>query len=161
MTEHGTRNRRLLALAAMFGCAMLVGGSYVRQEVTMRVPPTPAVSAVMPAHEAAIAPVVEPPAAEDDGRYFPFLPGEDPSASISVGDTSHGYLVGGAQLVENDAVGILPEQRKRNLSYGTRALIEMVQLAGQALYKETKTRLWVGNIGKREGGDISWSVSHN
>jgi penicillin-insensitive murein endopeptidase len=121
------------------------------------------VSVTAPAAEAAPS-VSEPPRAEkkeDVGRYFPFLPDEDPDASISIGDTSHGYLVGSAELVENDAVGILPVQKERGLRYGTRAIVEMIQSAGRALHAETKTRLWIGNIGKRDGGDITWSVSHN
>lgn len=126
-----------------------------------RVPPNPAVSAVMPTIEAAERDPLPAPDDVDTGRYFPFLPGEDTTQSISVGDTSDGYLVGSAELKESDAVGILPEQKKRDLRYGTRELIEMIERAGEALYRETKTRLWVGNVGKREGGDISWSVSHN
>jgi hypothetical protein len=29
------------------------------------------------------------------------------------------------------------------------------------VHQQTGTRLWVGNLGRREGGDIVWSVSHN
>jgi hypothetical protein len=116
----------------MIGCAVLVGGSYARTELAKRVPAPAAATAVMPANQAAEVWDDIPPEAEEHERYFPFLPGEDPNASISVGDTSHGYLVGGAELIENEAVGILPEQRKRELSFGTRPLIEMVQVAGQA-----------------------------
>lgn len=150
--------RRVLALSAVLGCALLLGGSYTPSTPTTRAASATSVPATETCH-ANDEPL--PPPATDEGRYFPFLPGEDTSASISVGDTSHGYLIGGAALTENDAVGILPMQRERDLRYGARAVIEMIQSAGQALYKETKTRLWVGNIGKKEGGDISWSVSHN
>lgn len=150
-----------LLFGAVSLAAVFVGGSYAGSTHHTRVPPTPAVSAAMPAMEAAAVPTAPPPQAPDEGRYFPFLPGEDPEASVSVGDTSHGYLVGGAELVENDAVGILPEQKKRDLRYGTRHIIEMIQAAGRALHQETKTKLWVGNIGKEQGGDITWSVSHN
>src|SRR6185295_2066931 len=33
--------------------------------------------------------------------YFPFLDDEDPTASVSVGDTSHGYVVNAKLLVES------------------------------------------------------------
>ena len=91
---------------------------------------------------------------------FPFLVGEQPG-SVSVGDTSHGYLIEGVPLRENEALAILPEQRKRGLRYGTAELIGTIDRAAKALHKETGTRLWVGNISKPQGGDIDWSVSHN
>lgn len=143
---------------ALSGVLLFMGGSYPGSRLSTRADS----AASVPATEACQALEADdsPPAA-DEGRYFPFLPGEDTGASISVGDTSHGYLIGGAELVENDAVGILPLQRERDLRYGARPVIEMIQSAGRSLYAETKTRLWVGNIGKKEGGDITWSVSHN
>jgi murein endopeptidase len=94
-------------------------------------------------------------------RAFPFLDDEDRTASVSVGDTSYGWIANANKLVENDAVAILPRQRERDLAWGSEELVAMVQAAGASLLAATKTRLWVGNIGRRGGGDIPWSVSHN
>ncbi len=158
-----TRQRRwLAAVALVLGSGLVLGGSYAGSELSSRLPITTPASAQVSAPSAFAAP--EPPLAgapDDLGREFPWLPGEDSTASVSVGDTSHGFLVGGRELLENDAVAILPKQRDRGLRYGTEPIIEMIQAAGRALFAETKTRLWVGNIGKQHGGDITWSVSHN
>jgi penicillin-insensitive murein endopeptidase len=93
--------------------------------------------------------------------YFPFLDDESTEGSVSVGDTTHGYVVNAKPLTESEAVGILPKQRERDLAYGTSELIGLVEYAGAELFARTNTRLWVGNIGRRGGGNIPWSVSHN
>jgi len=92
---------------------------------------------------------------------LPFLDGEPTDVSVSVGDTSHGRLVGARELVESEELSILPKQKARDLRYGTAALVELLTHAAHVLHEETKTQLWVGNLGRREGGDIPWSVSHN
>jgi HEAT repeat protein/murein endopeptidase len=105
---------------------------------------------------------VSPPA--DGGfeePYFPFMPGEDPRSSLSVGDTSHGFLVNAVPIDESAALGILPVQKKRDLAYGSRELVAMLDHAARALHQATQTRLWLGNVARRGGGDIEWSVSHN
>ncbi len=162
-TSSAAGKRRLLAFALLLVGAALAGGSYLApRPATGEASPQAPRTAMPLVASAAVAKERTPlPGADSGERYFPFLPGEDPEASISVGDTSHGYLVGGTELLENEALGILPKQKKRNLRYGSQPLVEMLQIAGRALYKETKTRLWVGNVGKRGGGDITWSVSHN
>ena len=96
---------------------------------------------------------VEPP--------FPFLDDEDPHASVSVGDTSHGFLVNAAELVEDETVGILPRQKARDLAWGTKQIVALVRHAAADLHEKTGRRLWIGDIAKRGGGDIPWSVSHN
>lgn len=98
--------------------------------------------------------------------YFPYLAGEDPKASVSVGDTSNGYLVSGVPLVESDVLAILPKQRKRSLAHASAELIALLEYAAKQLREATpadatKTRLWVGNLSRRGGGDIDYSVSHN
>jgi len=92
---------------------------------------------------------------------FPYLPGEARDLSRSIGDTSDGRLVQAAAIIESEALAILPIQRKRDLAYGTTEIVELIRHAARALYKETKTRLWVGNVGRKHGGDIRYSVSHN
>jgi len=60
--------------------------------------------------------------------YFPFVDGEDPNASVSVGSTSNGYLVSGVPLKESDALAILPKQRKRSLGYASAELITPIAM---------------------------------
>ncbi|NUO53860.1 MAG: hypothetical protein HOV80_33875 [Polyangiaceae bacterium] len=92
---------------------------------------------------------------------FPFLDGEREGGSVSIGDTTHGRIANARMLEENDAVAILPEQKTRDLRYGTDEMIGLLSFAGGRLHNGTGARLWVGNIGGKEGGDITWSVSHN
>src|SRR5687768_14894673 len=99
--------------------------------------------------------------AQPEEPYFPHLPGDPPGKSISVGDTSHGYLVHGVRLEESDALGILPAVRNREVRYGTEELVGLLGHAAQVLHAETGTRMWVGNLSHRGGGDIPFSVSHN
>lgn len=92
---------------------------------------------------------------------FPYLDGEPVGATVSIGDTTHGRLANGRELAESDALKILPRQKERDLKYGTDGLVGLLEYAGKALHDKTKTAMWVGNLGRREGGDIEWSVSHN
>jgi murein endopeptidase len=93
-------------------------------------------------------------------RDFPFLPGE-PVGSVSLGDTSTGRLVRGAFLEESEALAILPRQRTRAQRWGTTELVGALTHAAQELHRQTGTRLWVGHLSRRGGGDIPYSVSHN
>ncbi len=92
---------------------------------------------------------------------FPFLDGEREGGSVSIGDTTHGRVANAKSLEENEALAILPEQKTRDLRYGTDEMIGLLSFAGARLHSGTGARLWVGNIGGKEGGDITWSVSHN
>lgn len=92
---------------------------------------------------------------------FPFLEGEPEGASVSIGDTTHGRLANGRELTESASLKILPRQKERDLRYGTEQLVALLSHAGTALFEKTQTPLWVGNLGRRDGGDIEWSVSHN
>ncbi|MEJ7728039.1 MAG: HEAT repeat domain-containing protein [Polyangiaceae bacterium] len=93
--------------------------------------------------------------------FFPFLDDEDPKRSVSVGDTSFGHLVNARELAESERLAILPRQRARGLAWGSSELVDLLQEAAAALHAATGTKLWVGNVGRRGGGDIGWSVSHN
>lgn len=94
-------------------------------------------------------------------QEFPFLPGEPSQASVSIGDTTHGRVVHSKELVESERLKILPRQKERDLKYGTDGLVGAIGFAAQRLFEKTHTPLWIGNIGRRDGGDIEWSVSHN
>jgi penicillin-insensitive murein endopeptidase len=163
--EPSARRRRwrgpLAAVVAVGAAAILARGSSAMSLASAgTVVEVPAASAKSqpPRHQAHQGHAGAP---TSERRPFPFLAGESRDAPISVGDTSHGYLVAGAELVEDDTIGILPEQKKRDLRWGTGGLVKLLRDAAALLHKETGTRMWVGNIGKREGGDIAWSVSHN
>ncbi|MEZ4299365.1 MAG: penicillin-insensitive murein endopeptidase [Polyangiaceae bacterium] len=103
-------------------------------------------------------PRASPPFSE---RYFPFLEDETEQGSISVGDTSYGYIVNARRVTEGEVVSILPRQRGRDLRYGTDQLIALLEDAARTFRSRTGTRFWIGNIGRRGGGDIPYSVSHN
>lgn len=104
------------------------------------------------------APAPEAPFAE---RYFPFLEDESEQGSISVGDTSYGYLIHARHVTEGDSLSILPRQRGRDLGYGSDQMIGLLEDAARRFRARTGTRFWIGNIGRRGGGDIRYSVSHN
>lgn len=93
--------------------------------------------------------------------FFPFMVGEDATASVSVGTTSNGYLVNGAPLLESHALRIVAEHRGRALHHGTRELVAALEHTANALYEATGTQLWVGNLSYAGGGNIEYSVSHN
>src|SRR5438046_995699 len=137
--------RRLFAAASL---ATLIGLA-LRGSSRADAPPLPVEQPPIedPAIEAAPVPDAPPPAYVE--RFFPFLDDEDPSASISVGDTSHGFLINARQLVENDTVGILARQRERDLAWGTDEIVAMIDHAGRTLHEKTGTRLWIGDIGRR------------
>lgn len=113
------------------------------------------------AHVPKLAEPAPPEAPEFEEPYYPFLADEDASQSVSVGDTSHGWIVNANPLRESERLGILPRQRKRQLGHGTEELAGLLEEAATTLWDQTKTRLWIGNVGRRGGGDIAWSVSHN
>lgn len=102
-----------------------------------------------------------PSAREWSERYFPFLEDESEQGSISVGDTSHGYLISARKIQESEALGILTRQRGRDLGYGTDQIVMLLEETAQRFRERTGTRLWIGNVGRRGGGDIAFSVSHN
>lgn len=129
-------------------------------------PPAPTGSALAPEAPVETEPVEIPqPAptyvADDPEPAFPFLDDEANDRSRSVGNTSHGRVVHAVEVVESDALAILPKQKERNLRYGSTELIGLLDFAAKGLFDATKTKLWLGNVGKKGGGDIVYSVSHN
>jgi penicillin-insensitive murein endopeptidase len=120
-------------------------------------PPAPSVSA-----SASAAPTVEttrPPAFREPA--FPFLDDEDPRASVSVGDTSDGFVVNARAVTESPSLAILPRQAARDLGYGTAELVALLEGTARRYHEKTGRKLFLGNVGRRGGGDIPWSVSHN
>ncbi|PIW00648.1 MAG: hypothetical protein CO108_08610 [Deltaproteobacteria bacterium CG_4_9_14_3_um_filter_63_12] len=95
-------------------------------------------------------------------RPFPFLAGEDPNSSVSVGTTSDGTLINGRWIAPSPTVEILPLQFTRDLAYGTDELVAALRSAAAHVAEKTPgSILYLGNVAQRWGGDIQWSVSHN
>lgn len=92
---------------------------------------------------------------------FHFLPDEE-TTSRAIGRVNHGRLVAPATLSpEGEHHKILPRQRARNLNYGHHALIELItSAAAHVATQYPESLLGVGNIGRRYGGPIPYSVSH-
>lgn len=102
-----------------------------------------------------------PPAPAFVEIAYPFLDDEDPDVSVSVGGTSDGRIVNARQVVEGEHVAILEKQRARDLGYGSQELVALLDEVGARTKIIHGSPLWIGNIGRRGGGDIPWSVSHN
>jgi HEAT repeat protein len=57
---------------------------------------------------------------------------------------------------------VLPRQLMRNLRFGSDQLIALLHGAARSVAQEYPgSIMWLGNIGRRGGGDIPYSVSHN
>jgi penicillin-insensitive murein endopeptidase len=123
------------------------------------VPQTPVPTATPPRPKEAVP--LEPLVMSEREPYFPFLAGENTKKAVSVGDAATGVLVNGHRLEETKAIGILPSHRDRNLRYGSEPIMLTLEHAAAELFRQTGTRMWVGNISKKGGGNISYSASHN
>ena len=97
-----------------------------------------------------------------DEPYFPFLDDESHDHSVSVGTVTNGNLINAKILpLPGKTYDILPRQRARGLNYGSDEMIDLLTQTSEVLWRQHRRRLWLGNIGRRGGGDIPWSVSHN
>lgn len=86
-----------------------------------------------------------------------------PAFAGSVGVVDNGRLVGAAELSTEGAHHyILPRRhRARGLRYGTRPLVALLQEAAAAVAQRFPgSRLGVGNLGRKRGGRIRYSYSH-
>ncbi len=135
-------------------CALLAAKAHALELQPLLGPLATGLPQALPAAAPALAPAAEAPP-------YPYLPDDPTEGSFSIGTTSNGRLVRAAVLTENERLQILPIQRQRDLRYGSDALVAALQHAAAELFRQTHTRLWVGNLGKRYGGDIRYSVSHN
>ena len=103
------------------------------------------------------------PVKQGHERDFPYLPDEPRGRSLSVGTAQDGYIVNALPLpLPGHNYAVLPRQLSRRLLYGTQELIGAIVGAADAVAAVSPGAvLGVGNIGRREGGDIPYSVSHN
>ncbi|MFO0618602.1 MAG: HEAT repeat domain-containing protein [Polyangiaceae bacterium] len=129
-------------------------------------PPVPTGSALPPETPQEVAPVEVPLpvptfVADDPEPAYPYLDDEPTDKSRSVGDTSHGRVVHAAEVIESESLAILAKQKERNLRYGSSEMVGLLAFAAKGLFEATHTKLWLGNVGKKGGGDIVYSVSHN
>lgn len=103
------------------------------------------------------------PSAKGPGTPFPYLPSEDRDVSRSIGGVVHGHLVEAAELPRpHPDLGVLQTQHERDLDYATDRLVSVLEEAAahvREAYPESV--VWLGNLGRRRGGDIPYSVSHN
>jgi penicillin-insensitive murein endopeptidase len=85
------------------------------------------------------------------------------SMHLSLGTTGSGTLQHAAQLpAEGDGHAIIERHRNHGTSYGTPELVDAISRAGSMVAKRYPGAvLRVGNLSRRNGGDIIWSNSHN
>ena len=83
--------------------------------------------------------------------------------SVSLGNASDGRLLHSAELaLQGDHHRVLSATRRRGYHFGTDELVGALERAAAAVAeKHPGATLFVGNLSKREGGDIHPSVSHN
>jgi penicillin-insensitive murein endopeptidase len=87
----------------------------------------------------------------------------DPVAASSVGTTSEGRLQRAAELpVSGRHHYIVARSIPRDVRYGSPALVALIEDAAARVAAEYPgSKLGVGNLSRRTGGDIPWSKSHN
>lgn len=94
---------------------------------------------------------------------YPFMEDEDDTVSVSMGTVTDGWVYNSAELfLPGAGFGILPRQLARNLRFGTDEMVTLLtDVADGMAARYPGTVLWLGNVGRRHGGDIPYSVSHN
>ncbi|TXD39190.1 hypothetical protein FRC98_01965 [Lujinxingia vulgaris] len=95
--------------------------------------------------------------------YFPYLPDEDASPTRSVGDVVTGHLINARPLpLPHPHLAVLPVQRTRGLMYTTDPMIALIENAAtHVAAQHPGSVVFLGNFGRKGGGDIPYSVSHN
>lgn len=132
--------------------------------VEQAAPPLPPTPAAPPFHSP--PPLTEEswelPSFTGDAPLFPYLPDEDRSLSRSVGQVTTGFLVNGRPLpLPHPNMAILPRQFARYLQYTSQTMIDLLEDAVAYLAAEDpEAVLYLGNLGRPQGGDIPYSVSH-
>jgi penicillin-insensitive murein endopeptidase len=83
--------------------------------------------------------------------------------SLSIGTVSNGKLLNAAQIpFDSDVHSVIERHRSRNTHFGSPALIEAILHGAKAVGEEFPgSKLRLGNMSVRDGGDITWSRSHN
>lgn len=86
-----------------------------------------------------------------------------PTGARSLGSTSRGTLIGAAELALDGAhYSVVSRARARNTRWGSPALVDIIKESAAEVAKVyPDSKLAVGNMSYKGGGDIRWSVSHN
>lgn len=122
-----------------------------------------ALLAVTPATAAAAGPPpavpasAEPPTRAEARRWL-----DVPRRALGLGWTNRGQLERAAQMPRRGrGFALFPHIPSRETHYGTPRLIALFKhVAGVVADRHPDSRLYVGNLGFRDGGKIPWSVSH-
>ncbi|MBI4950864.1 MAG: penicillin-insensitive murein endopeptidase [Myxococcales bacterium] len=156
------RRSGALALGALLG-AVACGQAPASTDPAMPAPTESAAGALGGAAGSGAVPAVAAPAgaAPFEEPYFPFFDDEPADVSVSVGSSARGLLVNARAVAEDATLGILPRQKARDLGWGTAEMVELLTDAAGSFHAATGARLWIGDVARRGGGDIAWSVSHN
>ncbi|WP_168210987.1 penicillin-insensitive murein endopeptidase [Persicimonas caeni] len=83
--------------------------------------------------------------------------------SLSLGTVGRGELRNAARIPEDgDHHSVIERHRNRNTQFGSEALIEVILDSAKVVSKAYPgSKLRIGNMSRKHGGDIPWSASHN
>jgi hypothetical protein len=95
-------------------------------------------------------------------RYHPLFASKA-MGSIAVGTVTQGYLARGVEVdFEGPHHAILKKIRKRHTRFTSDEMLDLLMcVAERVVQKHSDQKLHLGNLSRRGGGDIPWSVSHN
>ena len=99
----------------------------------------------------------------DQGQSLEALLAPVDGPGRSVGSVTKGHLMEGVAVpLDGDDIAILPTHRKRGRRYGATNLVALLTVAAADLSRQYPgTRLMLGDVSQREGGDILGHSSHN
>lgn len=103
------------------------------------------------------------PDVEQRNPTFPYLPGEAQSASRSVADVTHGWLINAKRIPQpHPHLQTLSVQYERGLNYTSDQMLALITSAAAHVdQKYPGSVVHLGNFSAQGGGDIPYSVSHN
>jgi penicillin-insensitive murein endopeptidase len=129
-----------------------------RPQVEVEPQPPPFIAPPEPAAETWAMPDIE-----QREPSFPWLPGESPQVSRSVGDTTHGWLVNARRIPQpHPHIRTLPVQYERGLNFTSDQMFVIIEEAAAHVASEyPRSLVRLGNFSAQGGGDIPYSVSHN
>lgn len=95
-------------------------------------------------------------------RYHPAI-ASTAVGSISVGTVTEGYLARGVEMQQDGPHhSILEKVRRRQTRFTSDEMRDLLLcVAERVAAKHPDHKLFLGNLSRRGGGDIPWSVSHN
>lgn len=86
---------------------------------------------------------------------------EEPHPTLSIGPPQRGELLGGRLLQARPGLALLPNALRREATWGTGALVNMIERAADLVAREHPgSILWVGDLSKERGGPFAPHASH-